>query len=355
MRILFANAHPYLPQLTGGTQINTHYLAKALIARGHAVAICSGLLPSGFRARLDQILIKTGLNRAPRNNLMRYPVYRSWFPQDELEGIASRFRPDVVVVQSGGHVPIWQKAKALRLPVAVYLHNVEYQGHAGRLAADDTTLYIANSEFTARAYKKDFSIDSEVLRPYFDREKFRVDHTGPYVTFFNPHPDKGVDIAIGVASLCPEIDFQFIKTWGLGRDYEEKLRQRLRSLPNVKLLEPVMDTRKIFAETRLLLMPSQFAETWGRVVTEAQFSGIPAVAFDRGGLSESVGAGGLLLPCEADPHVWAATVRDILNDGARYRRLSEAALEQSKRRELDPDYQISFLERLLADLVGRCR
>lgn len=355
MRILFAIAHPYLPQLTGGTQINTHHLVEALIQRGHAVAVCSGLLPVGFRARLDQVLIKSRLDRTPCNRLMGYPLYRTWFPQDELARTAARFRPDVIVVQSGNHVPIWEEAKALRIPVAVYLHNVDFSAHAGQVVADDDTLYIANSEYTARAYRDAFGVECRILRPYFEEGRFRVEATGSKVTFFNPHPDKGVEVAMGVAALCRGLEFLFIKTWELEPSYEFTLRNRLRDLPNVKLFGPVVDTRAIFARTRLLLVPSQVDETWGRVVTEAQFSGIPAVASDRGGLPESVGPGGILMPKEADARAWAGAIQGLLRDEERFQNLSAAALGLSRRPELDPSIQVATLEQMLADLVGRPR
>lgn len=51
-----------------------------------------------------------------------------------------------------------------------------------------------------------------------------------------------------------------------------------------------------FALTRILLVPSTVAESFGRVAAEALINGIPPLVSDRGALPETVGAGGLVLP-----------------------------------------------------------
>ena len=61
------------------------------------------------------------------------------------------------------------------------------------------------------------------------------------------------------------------------------------------------DMRSVYARSRLVLVPSQCDEAWGRIVTEAQISGVPALASDAGGLPEAVGPGGILMPRNAPP------------------------------------------------------
>jgi glycosyltransferase involved in cell wall biosynthesis len=74
---------------------------------------------------------------------------------------------------------------------------------------------------------------------------------------------------------------------------------------NVTLHPPTRDMRPLYARARLLLAPSQWEEAWGRVATEAQVSGIPVLASNRGGLPEAVGNGGILLPADAPGNEWA--------------------------------------------------
>ena len=42
MHITFASSHPYLPQIAGSTQSNTHEMAIELMARGHQVSVLPG-------------------------------------------------------------------------------------------------------------------------------------------------------------------------------------------------------------------------------------------------------------------------------------------------------------------------
>jgi glycosyltransferase involved in cell wall biosynthesis len=101
-----------------------------------------------------------------------------------------------------------------------------------------------------------------------------------------------------------------------------------------------------------LLVPSQWEdETWGRVVTEAQFSGIPVVTSDRGGLPESVGPGGIVLPYDAPATAWAEVLTALWSDEARYAPLSQAALDHAARAEIDLEHQVSQLMDTLNRIV----
>src|SRR5262249_21620774 len=83
------------------------------------------------------------------------------------------------------------------------------------------------------------------------------------------------------------------------------------------LRERTDDMRTVYCDTRILLVPSQWEdETWGRVVSEAQLSGIPVITSDRGGLPESVGPGGIVLPCISSSPSRAGRVRGAVADGS---------------------------------------
>ena len=75
-----------------------------------------------------------------------------------------------------------------------------------------------------------------------------------------------------------------------------------------------------YAEARILLVPSVWEEAWGRVVTEAQVNGIPVLASAIGGLPESVGPGGILVPPGSDIEVWNAHLRELWSSDATYTR-----------------------------------
>jgi glycosyltransferase involved in cell wall biosynthesis len=87
-----------------------------------------------------------------------------------------------------------------------------------------------------------------------------------------------------------------------------------------------------YAAADLLVLASR-AETYGMVVTEALARGVPVVATDVGGLSESLGHGadgtrpGLLVPPD-DPAALGAALRAWLGDAELRGRLRRAACER---------------------------
>ena len=94
------------------------------------------------------------------------------------------------------------------------------------------------------------------------------------------------------------------------------MRRGCASLPNVTFCRAAPDVRPVYRNTQLLLVPSQWEEPFGRVVVEAQSSGIPCIARDVGGLREAVGDGGFLMPPSAGPSEWAEVVESVLENRA---------------------------------------
>ena len=115
-----------------------------------------------------------------------------------------------------------------------------------------------------------------------------------------------------------------------------------------------MNMKSIYSRAKAVLIPSRLEEAWGRVASEAQFSGIPAVASNRGGLPEAVGPGGVLLDPDGPIEAWVDAVRKLWHDDGYYAKLSAAALKYSKRAEINPDIQIGTLL-TVADMAIRRR
>ena len=80
-------------------------------------------------------------------------------------------------------------------------------------------------------------------------------------------------------------------------------------------------------------------------MTEAQLSGIPVLASAIGGLPESVGPGGILVPRGSDIEVWNEHLRRLWSSDAEYARYRRLALDHSQRPEIDHDRLLNrFLE-----------
>jgi glycosyltransferase involved in cell wall biosynthesis len=103
--------------------------------------------------------------------------------------------------------------------------------------------------------------------------------------------------------------------------------------------------RSLYARARLLLVPSVWEESSARIIREAQVSGIPAVASDRGGLRDSVGEAGFVLSLAHPIERWCEAVETLFADERTFAACSAAAKERAARPEYGPDHIVArFLE-----------
>ena len=355
MKILLATAHPYIPQIAGGAQSSMHDMAIELAKREHEVSVLSGLTGKGWLGLKSRIALKLQGQTHVTDHGLGYPVHRAWFAWEAVGDLVRRTHPDVVMLQSGFPVRI---AKSLASSgssarVGIYLHNVEAEDLGGDLRDLQDVFYVANSRFTANHFHDRSNVRAEVIYPLVRRENYETSTTRENVTFINPHPLKGLEIALGVAERCPDIPFVFVESWGIDPQDEERRRQRLATLPNVTLRPPTRDMKSIYGKARIVIAPSQWEEAFGRVGVEPQFSGIPVVASARGGLPEAVGPGGILMDPGADADAWAEAVRTLWHDEALYAEKSQAARAHANRPEMNPAHQIDQLLEIFGEIVHR--
>jgi len=106
--------------------------------------------------------------------------------------------------------------------------------------------------------------------------------------------------------------------------------------------------RPIYSRGRILLAPSQREEGWGRVVTEAQVSGIPVIASKIRGLPESVGPGGILVDPVSDLSRWEHALAQMWDHQDEYDRYSRAARAHAGGAEFDSHCVLSTFMDFLA-------
>jgi glycosyltransferase involved in cell wall biosynthesis len=190
-----------------------------------------------------------------------------------------------------------------------------------------------------------------------------------YVTMLNPCDLKGIPIFLELADRFPDVDFAGVPTWGTTAADRAAMQNR----PNVDVLDPVDDIDEVYAQTRILLMPSLWLETFGRCATEAMQRGLPVLASDHGGLPEAKGGVDYLLPVrpieamtdtvddrrqpvpervpDQDVDPWAEALERLLTDRAHYDDLSRRSREAAQQiaSNYRPDVLGRFLENLSAD------
>jgi glycosyltransferase involved in cell wall biosynthesis len=332
MRILFANPHAYLPDSTSGREISIHSLAMRWQAAGIPVAVFCERKGAAF----------------DRDDALPYPVYRAAQLDLHFRTVLAHFKPTVAVYPFG-HKSLPLAALGLNAGVRAALHvtNIEASRlDASPLARPDLML-IANSAFTARRIETLLGAAPPVALPLIEPERYRVTPGGDSVLLVNPTLRKGVELFFRLAAARPDVSFLAVESWNLNDTWRTVLMNRARGLDNVALWPPVEDMREAYAKTRLILMPSTHEETFGRVVAEAQVSGIPALTSDRGALPETLGGGGLSVPLDAGFDAWRAAFDRLWDDRALYDRCAAAALAESTAEDRAPDrIALRFLDLL---------
>lgn len=303
MRVLFVSSYPHLPEITGGLQTTTHDLCRAIREIGAEAAVLCGRSLTGDDTQ-------DGLTSS--DDSLGYLVLRTGSPTQALPMAAAAWGADVIVVQSGTALaPMVAASLATGRPTAVYLHNVETHQLAGNLVAHPSLLYLANSDFTAARWRALYGIDCAVIPPVIAPEPYLADTEGDKVLFINPTPIKGVEIMFALAAACPELPFLVMESWDIEPNWRAYCQARAAQLGNIEWRRPSRDMREVFGQSRVLLMPSVWEESFGRTAVEAQLNGLPVLASRRGALPQLVGEGGLVL----DPHApiadWAQALRRL--------------------------------------------
>jgi glycosyltransferase involved in cell wall biosynthesis len=344
MRVLFVSSACHLPQDFGGARISTHSLALALMKRDFQVGVVAGLKAGNWHWLKNRIVSKLrGMDVHTMDKFCGYPVFRGWGETSGLPAVIDKFKPDIVLLQNCPYQIYFDLIVSLGLPVIIYIREVDYWG--AHLIEHPSLRYIANSGFLANRLRKDFGIEAEIIPPIVLPEMYRVHSTRERVLFINPVEKKGIEIALRLAEERPDIPFDFVECWE--RDSAVRHSERVRSAKNITWHKSRLDIRKFYGRAKLLLMPSQWEEAWGRVATEAQLSGIPVLASRIGGIPESVGPGGILVEPKAPIGDWLAALSRMWDDKQVYETLAQEALRYSQRPEIQPDL---LLDRLVLSI-----
>jgi glycosyltransferase involved in cell wall biosynthesis len=380
MRVLFATDYPHLPENTGGLEVNTHELCLALSASaghppsgtapsgtapsgtapevatsGHTVAVLAALRGRGLTGALARSKLRFGLAAGfAVDRGLGYPVLRAWHPAEALGAAMEWFRPDVVVVQSWRFGMV---AEALRRGVASVLYSHSAQSalegvDAGLLAH---CVLVANSAFNAGFQGGAIGARFEVLHPLINPHRYLCDGPRDHVVQVGLSLQKGAAVTLAVARQRPDIRFLVVQNWeGVGRrPADEALHREAAALANLRVIPPDHDVRRLYRRARLLLVPSQLPETWGRVVNEAQINAIPVVASNQGGLPEAVGGGGVILDWRAPAGAWVAEVARLWDEPVWHAEMARRARARAEADDIRSDALLDRFVTLLQDARAR--
>lgn len=338
MRILFVGGRPGYPQRMSGAAVSTYLLADLLARNGARVHhLCrmaedGGILAPDARVQETPSPVSTA---------------RADEPLTALPATIAAFEPDLAVLSAGATRDIARALADHGIPIVVFQRDLGMEP-LRELRGDGALLGIfACSDFVAREVKTRLGLTAAVLPNIFPAAHYRVPATGNLVTFINPVPAKGVDLVLDLAERHRDLPFLFVEGWKMVPRLKAAVLRRAAEIGTIRWQPAVQDMRLVYARTRVLLVPTRLREAWGRVVTEAQISGIPVIAADHGGLPESVGPGGLLLPPD-DRDAWSRALRRLMTDRNLWADLSGKAAAHAARGAMDPN-------RIVAQFVCQIR
>ncbi|MCC7497773.1 MAG: glycosyltransferase family 4 protein [Bryobacterales bacterium] len=391
MQVLLAHNSLYYPSHGGGDKSN-RLLMEALAARGHrvrAVARVEDFSPASHAALLSQLDRRGVTACSPDGNSLEFhlngvevsvltanPYWRAYF-----EAQAAVFAPDVILTSTDDPALLLFGA-ALRVPRArvVYLARAIVATPFG----PDSALPNAERTATLRAADGVVGVSEYVAgyaRQYGGLEAVYApislltpgewpmlgSFDNRYITMVNPCAFKGISIFLGLAERFPALEFAAVPTWGTTRiDYQAMARQS-----NITVLQPVDDINDLLRHTKVVLVPSLWAEARSRMILEAMSRGIPVMAAAVGGLPEAMLGQPYLLPVAPviayhasldesmvpaggipaqDVEPWAHALEQLTTDRAHYETLSaqcrRAALDYARGYNVEPFE--AYLESLLA-------
>lgn len=359
MKVAYVSAFDPVQSIGGASNTAATWLTD-LRARGETVdVVCRGEADETIHGADGRVIRLEGLR-----------------PRAKLEAVFANTDYDVALIQDLWADVALEAAEAAGVPTVLSLTTT----HADEavISSFAPTRFVANSRYTQQWIASVWGRDSTLVYPHVDFE-FYTAPEGPAnaVSMINPIEMKGGGIFRAVAAQCPGRDFLAKGGWYSFRNDDfswdldairmqanafygapleipdEELERNAPTDASFEDCENVTFTREpgileVYAKTRVLVVPSQWAETFGRVVLEAMWNGIPVVASHRGGLPEACGGAGLLVDDYEDPAAWV-TALERLDDPEVYDAFAQRGRRRAEDYRLNQPDRIDALEGVLAD------
>ncbi len=378
-RLLFASIHSYLDP-SSGAALATRELLELLAARGwDCRALTCGVLDYQSETPLEDVLaaierpasrVGAALSRGGEAEVfdleldgVRLTLLPTAYSRPErapsnreaglfldlADQVLDRFRPEVLLTFGGHPVSreLMHRARAKGAAVVFHLHNFGYNDRRG---LEDVDAFIFPSEYSRCHYARRVGLDAgpHVINssdPIRLDNVIAQDREPRYVTFINPQPEKGAAvfarIALELGQRRPDIPILVVEGRGTS-DALAGLPVDLSGLTNLSRMANTPDPRRththartharardFYRVSRVVLMPSLWRESLGRVPIEAMANGIPVLASDRGALPETLGDAGFIfaiperctpasgvVPTAQEVAPWVAVIERLWDDPA---------------------------------------
>jgi len=333
-QLLFTNGRTPPPFNVGGDGVSADVFLSRLSGEGFGVNVLGVTNPIKHAVGESEIvdhLTRWKINFKYDDNRFKYSYNGYSVEMVPIETILQEVKDDLE--KNAKKTVITQlelSAELLKLAAEMGLNTIFFVHDAGKKNAYDLKelvslpnkgFVIFNSLFTQSKFLSLVeNYPHQVIYPPIEIGKYQTKKRNPnFVTIINPVGVKGGETFIHLAERLPMVDFLAVKGW---HDPEEEGIE-LRKLKNVTIWEKQDDMRKVFQVSKLLIVPSQWEEAFGRVVPEAMAGGVPVIASKIGGLVEAVGEGGILVDDYQNIHAWMEAVCRTLDSSSTLQELKK--------------------------------
>jgi glycosyltransferase involved in cell wall biosynthesis len=314
---ILAYIHLYVPKHNAGSETMMHQVLLEMKRRGHNVRVVCGS---------PEVESYEGIDIYDINKVSKPDMF-DW--------------SDIVFTHLDFTEEACRIAKIKRKPVVHFLHHGR-QVQIHKINKTNASLIVANSEWI-KTTASHLGVPMLTLYPPTDPKDYRVDNkSAKAITLVNLNDNKGGTLFWDLARILPDVSFIGVK----GAYDKQVLFDG--ELPNVTLYDNDPDIKKIYAQTKVIIMPSAL-ESWGRVGMEAAASGIPTIANPTPGLMESLGDAGTFVD-RTNLVGYVEEIRKLLSDTEHYSKKSKQSIERSKEVHESFARQIDKLEESLSDL-----
>lgn len=270
---------------------------------------------------------------------------------ENIQRTLNIFKPDMILTQLMWSDLALKLGKQKKIATILRVCKIPFNLDVSLGSKYSPTALIGVSKAVKKYIKKNHNRDCKIITPAIDFEKIIVrggskPSERQYITMFNPLIRKGGKVFKEIANSLSNRKFAVIYGWDSlkqtrdSKGFSNRLIRRiceslgekftgkklkyvdLSDCHNIKVLKPTEDVWKIYKNTRILLIPSQWEEAFGRVTVEGMVNGIPTLASDVGGLKESIGLGGILIKNYANSKEWVDMIIR-LDDVEYYNKISK--------------------------------
>jgi phenylacetate-CoA ligase len=373
MRVLLMIHNAYTDASSGAAR-SERTLCEWLVEAGHECQVLSTArfdanAPADFEEHLQELGVEVRwenpANQRPVGHytLRGVPVTVLWTQHHGFEDVnageigqylelldqrLTTFRPDVVQTY-GGHQLVREALVRIKRRGGVINTTLHSYGYHHRHWFEPIDQVIVPSRYLADYYFVAIGLKTTVLpSPMRWAEVEAASNTREYVTLINPSAHKGAAlfarIVTELSDKRPDIPFLVIESSPMGEALRQFPEADLCKLKHIVAGPPTQDAREFYGLTKLLLVPSVFAEPSARVSIEAMINGIPPLVSDRGGIAQSVqGAGRVLpvpnwmtpatrrLPSAAEVEPWCEAICELWDDASKYADASRLARRTAER------------------------